>query len=45
MYLWITDNGKIKAYCGTYTKVLIVARIEERKERKTIKNIKKHNVT
>ena len=34
MYLWIIDNGEIKVYCRTYTKVLIVARIEERKKNK-----------
>lgn len=49
MYLWLIDNGGIKrkrslqfipkyrSNCGTYTKVLIVAQVEEKKE--------KHNVT
>ena len=45
MYLWLAGNGEIKVYCRTYTKVLIVARLEEREERKTIRNIKNHYVT
>lgn len=32
MYLWLAGNGEIKVYCRTYTKVLIVARLEEREE-------------